>query len=86
MNLSFEEIKNISKWKLKKIVKEKIESAASQYLIKLENSPSRYGRISKIGNIQYEKLEMQQYLYENENTNISKFITEARAKTLEIKT
>jgi hypothetical protein len=29
---------------------------------------------------------MQQYLYENTNTNISKFITKARAKKLEIKT
>ena len=86
INLSFEEIKNLSKWKLKKIVNEKIESAAFQYLIKLKNSPSRDGRISKVGNIQYEKLEMQQYLYENTNTNISKFITKARAKTLEIKT
>jgi hypothetical protein len=86
INLSFEEIKNLSKWKLKKIVKEKIESAAFQYLIKLKNSPSRDGRISKVGNIQYEKLEMQQYLCENKNTNISKFITKARAKTLNIKT
>jgi hypothetical protein len=67
-------------------LKEKIESAAFQYLIKLKNSPSLDGRISKDGNIQYEKLEMQQYLYENKNTNISKFITKARAKTLDIKT
>ena len=29
---------------------------------------------------------MQQYLCENKNTNISKFITKARAKTLNIKT
>jgi hypothetical protein len=28
---------------------------------------------------------MQQYLYENSNTNISKFIAKARAKTLELK-
>ena len=39
-----------------------------------------------MSNIKYEKLEMQHYLYENENTNISKFIVKARAKTLDIKT
>ena len=86
INLSFEDIKNLSKWKLKKILKDKIELAAFKYLIRLKNSPSRDGRMSKVGNIQYEKLEMQQYLYENTKTNISQFIAKARAKTLDIKT
>ena len=31
-------------------------------------------------------MEMQQYLYENNNTNISKFIAKARSKTVDQKT
>ena len=42
--------------------------------------------MSKIANINYERLELQQYLSENKNTKISKLIAKARAKTLEIKT
>jgi hypothetical protein len=86
ISLSFEEIRKLSKCKFKKIVKEKIEIAAFKYLIELKNSPGRDGKMSKVSNIKYEKLEMQQYLYENNNTNISKFIAKARAKTLDIKT
>ena len=86
IHLSFEEIRNLSKWKFKKIVIEKIEIAAFKYLIAVKNKPGRDGKMSKVSNIKYEKLEMQQYLYENNNTNISKFIAKARAKTLDIKT
>ena len=86
ISLSFEEIRNLSKWKFKKIVKEKIEELAFSYLIGLKNSPGREGKRSKIANIQYERLELQQYLSENKNTKISKLIAQARAKTLEIKT
>ena len=86
INLSFEEIRNLSKWKFKKIIKEKIEIAAFKYLIELKNSPGRDGKMSKVSNIQYEKLEMQQYLYENAKTNISHFIAKARSKTLDLKT
>jgi hypothetical protein len=42
--------------------------------------------MSKVGNIKFEKLEMQQYLYKNTNTNSSQCIAKARAKTLDIKT
>ena len=59
------------------------ELAAFQYLIKVKSSD---GKMSKVGNIQYEKLEMQQYFGENTKTNISQFIAKARAKTLDIKT
>ena len=78
INLSFEEITNLSKWKLKKVLNEKIELAAFQYLIKLKNCPSREGKLSKVANIEYGKLEMQPYLYENTKTNISHFIAKAR--------
>ena len=66
-------------------MKEKIEIFVFNYLMKLKNRPGRDGKISIVPNIKYEKLEMQQYLNENTNTNISKFISKARAKTLEIK-
>jgi hypothetical protein len=56
---------------------EKIELAAFQYIIKLKNCPSCDGKMLKVGKIQYEKLEMQQYLYENTKTNISQFIAKA---------
>ena len=52
----------------------------------MKNTPGRNGKMSKVSNIKYEKLEMQQYLCENSNTNISKFIAKARAKTLDLKT
>jgi hypothetical protein len=86
INLSFEEIRNLSRWKFKKIVKEKVEIAAFKYLLEWKNNPSRDGKMSKVYNIKYDKFEMQQYLYENSNTNISKFIAKARAKSLELKT
>ena len=41
------------------------ESFEREYIIKLKNCPSRDGKMSKVGKIQYEKLEMQQYLCEN---------------------
>ena len=86
ITLSFEEIRNLSRWKFKKIVKEKVEIAAFKYLLEWKNNPGRDGKMSKVYNIKYDKFEMQQYLYDNSNTNISKFIAKARAKSLELKT
>ena len=86
IKMSFEEIAKISKWKLKKIVKEKTRVAAFSYLIKEKNKPGRNNKMSKIACIEYEQLEIQEYLYEgNENTNTSKFIFKARAQKLDIK-
>ena len=67
-------------------MKEKIKELTFSYLIGLKNTPGREGKMSKIANINYERLEFQQYLSENKNTKISKLISQARAKTLEIKT
>ena len=86
INLSFDEIRNLSKWKFKRLVKENSETAAFNYLISLKNTPGRDGRSSKVANIIYDALEIQQYLSENKNTRISKFIVKARAKSLDIKT
>ena len=53
--------------------------------MELKNRPRSDGKISKVANIKYEKVEMQQYLYENTNTNISKFISKARQKHWKLK-
>ena len=84
INLSFEEIENLSKWKFKRIVKEKTDKAAFEYLIQQKDKPRKDGKMSKIAIIKYEKLELQQYL-QHGNTNISKFIAKARSQTLDLK-
>jgi hypothetical protein len=48
--------------------------------MEMKNTPGRDRKMSKVSNIKNETLGMQQYLYENSNTNISKIIAEARAK------
>ena len=84
--MSFEEIGQLSKWKLKKLVKEKTRVAAFTYLIREKNKPGRNNKKSKIACIEYDQLEIQEYLYEgNENTNTSKLIFKARAQKLDIK-
>ena len=86
INITFESIKSLSKGKFKRIVKEKIEIVAFNYLIELKNKTGRDGRVSKIARIKYDRLEIQQYLSENKTTKISKLIVKARACTLDIKT
>ena len=67
-------------------MKEKTEVAAFNYSTGLKDKTGRDGRVSKIAKIEYERLEMQQYLSENKTTMISKFIVKARSCTLDIKT
>ena len=67
--------------KFKKLVKQKNLEAAFEYLIKKKNSRT------KIQDLQYSKLEIQEYLLEGSaNTEISKIIYKCRGKTLYIKT
>ena len=81
INLSFEQIAQMSKNKFKKIVKQKTMEAAFNYLIVEKNKQT------KICNIEYRQLNMQEYLLEgNKNIQISKLIFKARGKTLDIKT
>ena len=81
INLSFEEIEKMSKMSFKKLVKEKTKEVALKYLIQQKNSQS------KISMMNYEKLEIQEYLLDgNKNTKLSKLIFKARGKSLEIKT
>ena len=84
INLSFEEIENLSKWKFKKIVKEKTSKAAFEYLLQQKDKLGKNGKIPKIANIKYEKLELQQYL-QHGNTKMSKIISKARSQTLDLK-
>ena len=80
IELSFTEIEYLSKSKFKKIVKEKVTTAAFDYLMRVKLKQT------KICDINYEKLEMEEYLLDgNKNTRTSKFIFKARSKTLDIK-
>ena len=80
IELSFTEIEYLSKYKFKKIVKEKVTTAAFDYLMREKLKQT------KICDINYEKLEMEDYLLDgNKNTRTSKFIFKARSKTLDIK-
>ena len=81
IDLTFEEIRQMSVYKFKKLVKQKTSEAAFEYLIKKKNSQS------KIKDLEYRHLEIQEYLLEgNENTEVSKLIYKCRGKTLDIKT
>ena len=69
----------MSKYKFKNILKEKATTAAFKYL-KNEQMKQK-----KILDIQYSKLQMQEYLADGDrNTDISKLIFKARGKTLDI--
>ena len=67
MDLSFSEIENLSKWSLKKIVKVKTEIAAFRYLLEQQKKPRKNGKLSKIANIKYDRLELQPYLVAGNN-------------------
>ena len=56
INLSFEQIQAMSKWKMKKLLNEKISEAGFKYLIEKISSQN-------ISHIKYKKLEMQDYLW-----------------------
>ena len=80
INMTFEELGKLSTWSCKKLVKEKTSEAGFKYLINLKNKQS------KILNIQYSDLNIQEYLLEgNMNNELAKVIFKARAKCLDIK-
>ena len=58
IQLTFEEISAMSKYKFKQLVKQKTEEAGFAYLIKEKNKQK------KISNMKYDRLEMQEYLLE----------------------
>ena len=80
IELSFEEIGNLSKNSFKKVIKDRVKVAAYSYLI------SEQEKQSKITDIKYQKLEMQAYLADgSRDTRLSKLIFKARGRTLDIK-
>ena len=80
IKLTFEEIREMSNMSFKKLVKQKTEEAGLKYLITEKNKQS------KIANLEYCKLEMQEYLLSgNRNTKLAKLIFKARGRNLEIK-
>ena len=80
MNTTFEELENMSKLKLKKILKDKIRNEAFVYLT------NQQIKQEKIKNIKYTQLKMQDYLAEGDrNILVSKTIYQARGMTLNIK-
>ena len=80
INLTFEEIAKLSKFKFNKLLKEKIEIAAFTYLKKQQSKQE------KIKEIYYSKLEIQEYFkHGDRNPNIAKIIYQARGQMLDIK-
>ena len=77
LKITLSDIENMSKWKFKKLVKEKASLAALDYLIAQKN------RQTKIKHIGYEKLELQQYLMDgNKSIHTSKFILKTRGENI----
>ena len=77
---TFEELENMSKTKLRKILKEKIRNEAFMYL------KNHQIKQEKIKDIKYTQLKMQDYLAESDRSIlVTKTIYKARGKTLDIK-
>ena len=83
ITITFDEISEMSDFKFKSLVKEKTKAAAFKYLMELKNLP---GKNTKIKNINYKSLGIQEYLLGgNENSEVAKVIFAARGRNLEIK-
>ena len=81
INMTFEELSQMSKWSVKKLVKDKTQEAGFSYLLNEKNKQS------KISHIQYSDLALQDYMLEgNRNTEMSKLIYKARGLCLNLKT
>ena len=81
--LSFEEIREMSTFTFKKIVRDKVKLAGFKYLMDKKNEP---GKQTKIARVQYKQLKIQEYLMDGKkNSDISKLIFQARGKNLDIK-
>ena len=80
IQLSFEDIAKMSKYSLKKILKEKTTCAAFKYLT------GQKERQTKISDIKYTKVEMQPYVADGDrNTRLTQLIFKARGRNLDIK-
>ena len=83
IDMSFEQIRNMSEYGFKKYVKTQTKEAAFKHLMELKNKP---GKHTKMVNLNYSELCIQEYLLDgNSNTEISKLIFKARGRNLNIK-
>ena len=83
IDLSFEQIRNMSEYGFKKYVKTQTKEATFKHLIELKNKP---GKHTKMVDLNYSELCIQEYLLDgNRNTEISKLIFKARGRNLNIK-
>ena len=81
INITFEEIRHMSKFSFKNLVKEKTKEAAFKYLLEEKSKQTN------ILDLQYDKLEIQEYMSEgSRNKEIAQVIYKARGKSLDIKT
>ena len=79
INLTFEEISQMSKHKFKNLVKERTTEAGFQYLLEEK------AKQTKILDLQYSKLKMQEYFCaENRKKELAKIAS--KGKSLDIKT
>ena len=78
---TFEEIRKMSKQKFKTIVKEKISQVAFVFL------QEEKGKLSKVKDLQYNKLKIQPYLLPNNlaDVRLAKFVFSLRSRMLDIK-
>ena len=79
MKITEDDIRKHTKASWNKLINQEMENVALSHLIE-ENKTK-----TKTKHIQYEKLEMQRYLSENQNTKIAKVIFTIRAGTFDIK-
>ena len=80
INMSFEEIEEMTERRFKNLVKDKTEKAAFRYLEKEKLKQT------KITTMQHKKLEIQDYFIDgNCNIKLAKLIFKARSQTLDVK-
>ena len=79
IEITDEDITSVSKYSWKKYLKEKTKDAAFVYLMQ-ENSSKE-----KTKHIQFDHLQMSQYLWDNESRELSQTIFKIRSQTLDIK-
>ena len=83
IELDFDDIRKMSRYAFKKLVKGKTTEAGFKYLMKKKNEK---GKQMKIENLEYSKLSLQEYLLCGSNDiEISKLIFKTRGQILDIK-
>ena len=87
LNVSFNEIKSLSKQQFKTKVSKAMSRIALEYLLKEKNKGGgEEGQGGKVAHIQFKELKIQEYLEPNSTSiQLSKFIFHARSRMLDMK-